>query len=95
MAHGNIGALAPSERLSGRNDWQEVGSVPDANVRRLWLRNHLDIPITSAGLTSTTVLVGANRGVGGVGVPAKRFTQAADGLVRTVETSEIVAVATS
>jgi hypothetical protein len=94
MPHGGLGTLAPSQRPSPGN-WVERGDILDSAVRRVWLRAFDNIPITAAGLTTTTLKKGStdpNYAAGGVGVAAVQFTRSSDSLVMTVEASDLVAV---
>ncbi len=90
MAHGGLGALAPSQQPGGGAvAWVERGAITDANVRRVWLRNDQNIPTSAAGLTTlTSIFAGASS----CGVPGARFTRSSDSLVVTVAADDIIAV---
>ena len=95
MPHGGLGTLAPSQQPSP-GVWVERGAIADASVRRIWLRNNENIPITAAGLTATTMAHGSTSGAGGPGSTvveaAASFTRSSDSLAMTVFASDIVAV---
>jgi hypothetical protein len=94
MSHGGLGTLAPSQRPSPGN-WVERGAIADGTVRRVWLRAFDNIPISVAGLATTTLKKGStdpNYAAGGVAVAAVQFTRSSDSLVMTVDADDIIAV---
>jgi hypothetical protein len=93
MPHGGLGTLAPSQRPSPGN-WVERGAIADGTVRRIWLRQFDNVPISAAGLATTTLKKGStdSRFDGGVGAAAVQFTRSSDSLVMTVDADDIIAV---